>query len=37
MVPRLVFIQCKDRNIVWDTCKEYNGAVILNEPRTQEQ
>lgn len=36
MIPRMVFIQYKNKNIIWDTCKEYNGAVILNEQHTEE-
>lgn len=36
LIPTLVFIQCKNKYLIWDTCKEHNGAVILNEQHTQE-
>lgn len=36
MNPRLVLIQCKNKNIIWHTCKQQNGVVILNERHIQE-
>lgn len=36
LIPTLVFIQWKNKYMIWDTCKEHNGAVILNEQHTQE-
>lgn len=36
MNPRLVLIQCKNKNLIWDTCKQQNGAVILNEQHIRE-
>lgn len=33
LIPTLVFIQGKNKYMIWDT---YNGAVILNEQHTQE-
>lgn len=36
LIPTLVFIQCKNNYMIWDTYKDHSGAVILNEQHTQE-